>query len=195
MLLYPSCEVFIVLTNKQLLADTWNKDRLHEHLTKMTRVADRLLREEFRGSGREREVSGSSNQNPSGLPPRLTAAKTTTRSEEYLLWLACCGGPFIHGEAVGSFKFLVYLELIPAEELCRIRGEEELSSWLDRVRTLMKCGFFDDSTLEVARAKVQYVIRHRMLLSDACSADWLDSLAYFSSQASESSDWIFELQP
>ena len=53
MLLYPSCEVFIVLTNKQLLADTWNKDRLHEHLTKMTRVADRLLREEFRG-GKER---------------------------------------------------------------------------------------------------------------------------------------------
>ena len=184
-----------MVTDKTLLSDVLIKDRLHEHLTKMTLIADRLLREEFRGSRQEREVSGSPIQNKSGVRPHLAAAKTTTRSEEYLLWLACCGGPFIHGESVGSFEFLVYLELIPAEELCRIRGEEELSSWLDRVRTLMKCGFFDHSTLEVARAKVQHVLRQRMLLSDSRSADWLDSLAYFSGQASESSDWIFALQP
>ncbi|MEC9116308.1 MAG: hypothetical protein VX607_05520 [Planctomycetota bacterium] len=183
------------MTDKTLLSDVLTKDRLHEHLTEMTLIADRLLREEFRGSRRVREVSGSSIKNTSGVSPHLAAAKTTTRSEEYLLWLACCGGPFIHGEAVGSFEFLVYLELIPAEELCRIRGEEELSSWLDRVRTLMKCGFFDNSTLEVARTKVQQVLRQRMLSSDPRSADWLDSLAYFSGQASESSDWIFALQP
>ena len=46
-----------MVTDKTLLSDVLTKDRLHEHLTEMTLIADRLLREEFRGSRRVRELS------------------------------------------------------------------------------------------------------------------------------------------
>ena len=184
-----------MLITKSLWPESWTRDQLHEQLVLMTIESDRLIREAFRQKVRAMDrVTGAWDESlpsPSGAGEREGAldSETRRRSDEYLSLLACCGGPCIHGEPVSAFDFFVYLELIPQDDLHQIRGEEELSAWLDRIRTLLHCGFFDESTVELARTKVQYVLRRRMLSPDCDSQSWLESLRYFSHTSNASADW------
>lgn len=185
-----------MLIAKSLWPESWTRDQLHEQLVLMTIESDRLIREAFRQKVRAMDratgVLDESLSSPSGVWGREGKfdSEARRRSDEYLSLLACCGGPCIHGEPVSTFDFFVYLELIPQDDLHQIRGEEELSAWLDRIRTLLHCGFFDESTVELARTKVQYVLRRRMLSRDRDSQSWLESLRYFSHTSNAAAEWM-----
>jgi hypothetical protein len=185
-----------MLIAKSLWPESWTRDQLHEQLVLMTIESDRLIREAFRQKVRAMDrATGALDETVSSpsVPWEREEAldqETRRRSDEYLSLLACSGGPSIHGEPVSTFDFFVYLELIPQNDLDQIRGEEELSGWLDRIRTLLHCGFFDDSTVELARTKVQYVLRRRMLSRDRDSQSWLESLRYFAHTAHATAEWL-----
>jgi hypothetical protein len=181
---------------KSLLPESSTRNQLHEQWVRMTLDSDRLIREAFRQKVRAMDHSDGALEESLPSPSDGSGQdlfldpETRRRSDEYLALLACCGGPLIHGELVSTFDFFVYLELIPQSDLHQIRGEEELSGWLDRNRTLLHCGFFDESTVELARTKVQYVLRRRLLSLDLDSRCWLESLRYFSNASNDVSDWM-----
>ena len=182
---------------KSLMPEFWTQDQLHQQWVRLTTASDRLIREAFRQKLRDGDPFDGTLEDPVSSPLGSSDEETLLdpdiqrRSDEYLAMLTCCGGPLVHGERVSTFDFFVYLELISPDDFRQIRGEEELSGWLDRIRTLLSCGFFDETTVELARTKVQYVLRSRLLALDPDSQCWLASLRYFSQSSSAASDWMF----
>lgn len=97
------------------------------------------------------------------------------RSDRYLLLLQCAGGPRVHGESLEAFEFLTWLELIPADDFWTIRGQEELSDWIEQVRSGYRCGEITESMVTAAESRVCSCLSSRFRATDVESREWCEA--------------------